>query len=69
MTLVKDFLLLSFKSYKRLIVYCGIFLKADPHMLLRVCPGLIKALRAVGLYKPFRKLDLLTLLRTDRRNR
>jgi tetratricopeptide (TPR) repeat protein/Fe-S-cluster containining protein len=46
---------------------CGIFLKADPNMLLNGCPALKKALKKTSLYKPFRKYDLLTLLRANRR--
>jgi Flp pilus assembly protein TadD/Fe-S-cluster containining protein len=37
---------------------CGMFLRADAHMLLSGCPGLEKALKASGLYKPFRRHSL-----------
>ena len=48
---------------------CGIFLKADPHMLLNGCPALKKALKITGLYKPFQKHDLFTLLTANRQTR
>lgn len=40
---------------------CGMFLQVDPHALLNGCPGLTKALKASGFYKPFHKLSILDL--------
>ena len=42
---------------------CGMFLKSDPHFLRHGCPGLKKALKASGLYKPFRKYGLLEMIK------
>ena len=48
---------------------CGIFLKVDPHMLLLGCPGLKKALKKLGLYKPFRKFNVFEALHLRRHKR
>jgi tetratricopeptide (TPR) repeat protein len=40
---------------------CSMFLQVDPHALLTGCPGLRKALKASGFYRPFHKFSILDL--------
>lgn len=39
-------------------------MKVDPHMLLSGCPAIKKALKALGLYRPFRKFDIFEIIRS-----
>jgi len=45
---------------------CSMFLQVDPHALLTGCPGLRKALKASGFYKPFHKFSILDLFSGSR---
>ena len=40
---------------------CSMFLQVDPHALLTGCPGLRKALKTLGFYRPFHKFSILDL--------
>jgi tetratricopeptide (TPR) repeat protein len=40
---------------------CSMFLQVDPHALLTGCPGLRKALKTSGFYKPFHKFSITDL--------